>query len=342
MDPKEVTFGHRFSRIGYRTAIAGKWQLYSYNPPDFEPEWRGRGMHPLQSGFDEHCLWHALHTEEKGSRYADPTVMVNGKIQKELRGRYGEDVYSDFLMNFLDRNKAKPCLLYYPMALTHGPFNPTPRSKVWTTGNRLKNDAAYFKDMVEYMDEVIGKLQARLETMGLAERTLVLFYSDNGTDKSIVSKMGGRAVRGGKGYTTDAGTHVPLIGYWKGKTARGTVVEDLVDSTDFLPTMFEAAGAAPPSDKKLDGRSFLPQLLGKRGNAREWTYCWYDPRPGWAKAEYRLLRYARTQRFKLYADGRFYDIPRDPDEKQPIGPGRAGADADRVRAKLQQVLDQMG
>ena len=341
MDPKEITFAHRFGRLGYRSAIAGKWQLYSYNPPDFEPEWRGRGMHPAQSGFDEHCLWHPLHTEEKGSRYADPTLMVNGKIHKDLQGQYGEDVYSEFLMRFLEKNKSAPCFLYYPMALTHGPFNPTPRSKVWAAGNRLKNDPAYFRDMVEYMDDVVGKLQARLESSGLAERTLVMFYSDNGTDKSIVSKMGDRHVRGGKGLTTDAGTHVPLIASWKGKAAQGRVVDDLVDSTDFLPTMLEAAGAPSPKGRKLDGRSFLAQLYGKPGQARDWIYCWYDPRPGWAKAEYKQIRYARTHRYKLYDDGRFYDVPSDQEEKSPIAPDKASVEAQRARKKLQSVLDQM-
>jgi len=339
MDPKEVTFGHRFQKLGYKTAIAGKWQLYSYNPPDFEPEWRGRGMHPSQSGFDEYCLWHSLHTEEKGSRYGDPTYLVNGKLVKNEKDKFGDDVYSEFLFRFMEKNKDQPFFCYYPMALTHGPFHATPRSKDWV-GGRLKNDTAHFADMVEYMDEVIGRVVAKVESLGIADRTLILYYSDNGTDKTITSRMGSKVVKGGKGLTTDAGTRVPLIAYWKGKTPAGRVCEDLVDSSDFLPTMFEAVGAPMPKDRKFDGRSFLPQVMGKKGNPREWTYCWFDPRPGHAKEDYtRLVQYARDQRFKLYDDGKLFDVPADVLEQSPIAVGSGGPAAETARKKLQAVLN---
>ncbi|MDX1983069.1 MAG: sulfatase-like hydrolase/transferase [Bryobacteraceae bacterium] len=339
MDPKETTFGHRMSKLGYKTVISGKWQLYSYNPPDFEPEWRGKGMLPSQSGFDEHCLWHALHTEDKGSRYGDPTMMVNGKLMKDLKDKYGPDLYSQFICDFMDRNRDKPFFAYYPMALTHGPFNPTPRSRDWVA-KRLKSDRVYFADMVQYMDEVVGRVMSKVESLGLAERTLVMFYSDNGTDRSITSKMGEKVVKGGKGLTIDAGTHVPMIASWKGTAPAGRVCGDLIDSTDFLPTMLEAAGA--PADKKLDGRSFHPQLQGKRGNPREWIYSWYDPRPGWAKAEYSLVRHARNQRWKLYHDGRFYDVRQDELEQRPIAPGAAGDEGEQARRKLKAVIDSYG
>ena len=66
MDPQERTFGHLMQAAGYKTCISGKWQMYSYNPPDFEPEWRGKGQLAEDSGFDEYCLWHTEHTEDKG------------------------------------------------------------------------------------------------------------------------------------------------------------------------------------------------------------------------------------------------------------------------------------
>src|SRR5262245_24777049 len=92
------------------------------------------------------------------------------------------------------------------------------------------------------MDEVVGRVVAQVDRLGLGERTLVLFYSDNGTDQGIESRLGNRVVRGGKGLTTDAGTHVPLIARWTGTTPAGRVLDDLVDSTDFFPTIAEAAG----------------------------------------------------------------------------------------------------
>jgi arylsulfatase A-like enzyme len=341
MDPKEVTFGHRMRALGYRTAIAGKWQFYSYNPPDFEPEWRGRGMLPKDSGFEQYCLWHSLHTEDKGSRYGDPTYLINGKLEKNVKDKYGDDIFANFLMDFMERHKQEPFFAYYPMALTHGPFNPTPDSKEWTT-QRLKNDRRFFHDMVEYMDKVVGRVLDKVDALGIADRTLVLFYSDNGTERGMKSMMGDRVVLGGKGLTTDAGTRVPLIARWRGRSPQGRVVDDLVDSTDFLPTLFEAAGARLPAGVPFDGRSFLPQVLGRNGTPREWTFCWFDPRPGHGKEQYtHLVRYARTQRYKLYDDGRLFDVPADVLEQRPLGKGEGGAGAARARQELQVVLDRM-
>ncbi len=82
LDPNERTFGHRMQEAGFKTCISGKWQLQSYDPPDFPNAQccRGKGMKVTEAGFDEHCLFHSRHTEDKSSRYADPTVFCNGKL----------------------------------------------------------------------------------------------------------------------------------------------------------------------------------------------------------------------------------------------------------------------
>ena len=332
LDPAERTFGHMMKDAGYRTAIAGKWQLWSYNPPDYEPEWRAKGMKAEQSGFDEFCLWHTGHTEDKGSRYAGPTIDINGKIEKR-EGAYGPDLYTDFLNRFMEQNRERPFFAYYSMALTHGPFNPTPRSADWANGNRLKNDQKYFGDMVEHMDEVVGRIVRKLDDLKLRERTIILFYSDNGTHRGIPSRMGEKVIVGGKGLTTDAGTHVPMIANWKGTTPSGKVLDDLIDSVDFLPTMAAAGDARVP--KPCDGQSFLPQLRGEKGNPRDHLFWHYDPRPGWDKKPYRLHRFARDKRYKLYDDGRMYDVPADALEERPLATDVAPA----VTAKLKAVLE---
>ena len=89
---------------------------------------------------------------------------------------------------------------------------------------------------------------------------------------------------------------------------------------------------------QFDGQSFLPQLRGEAGNPREWVLCHHDPRPGWAKEQYRLERFARDQRFKLYEDGRLFDVPADPLEEHPL-PADAGEAAAAARTKLRRVLD---
>jgi arylsulfatase A len=217
-------------------------------------------------------------------------------------------------------------------------------SEGWAT-RRLKNDTANFKDMVEYMDTIVGRLLDSLDKLGVLDNTLVLFTGDNGTPREITSRMGDRLIRGGKGLPTDAGTHVPMLALWRGTTPKGKVCEDLIDTTDFLPTMLEAAGVQPsralsPGETPLDGRSFLPQLRGRTGRPRDWIYCWHDPRPGWDKDKYKLEEWVRNKRFKLYRDGRLFDVPADPDEQRPVPPG-ADPQADAARRALQPVLDRM-
>lgn len=343
MDPKEKTFGHWMSAAGYRTAIAGKWQMYSYNPPDFEPEWRGKGQRPEDAGFHEYSLWHAFETEDKGSRYGDPTWYENGKLHKDAKGKYGDDVSAEFLMKFMENNRTQPFFAYFPMALTHGPYNPSPRGAKWNTA-RLKNDPANFKDMVEYMDDVIGRVVRKVDDLGLGENTLILYFSDNGTGKEIRTQFrderGERVIRGGKGLTTDAGTRVPCMARWTGTVSGGRVLDDLIDSSDFWPTIAGACGVAQPKGVPCDGRSFLPQLLGQRAKPRDWTYCHYDPRPGHGKEAYtKLVRYARTQRYKLYDDGRLFDIPADELEQRPIAAGSEPTEAAAARKMLRAVIE---
>jgi arylsulfatase A len=319
MDPKERTFGHLFKENGYRTAIAGKWQFWSYNPPDFEPEWRGKGKRIEDAGFEEYSVWHAHHTEDKGSRYGDPTYYENGQLFKNQKDKYGDDISADFLLKFIEKHKAEPWFVYFPLALTHAPFTPTPKSADWNTNKRLKNDTKYFKDQVEYMDGIVGRMLRRIDELGLGENTLVLFFGDNGTLNTITSNLNGRPFQGGKGDTTEAGMRVPLIARWKGHVKPGRVSDDLIDSCDFLPTICEATGVPPKSMGSQDGRSFLPQLKGEKGHPREWIYSWYDPRPGhdkerWTKTD----RFVFDRRWKLYEDGRLYDWAADPLEKNPV------------------------
>lgn len=327
MDPKERTFGHLFREHGYRTAIAGKWQFWSYNPPAFEPEWRGKGQRIEDAGFDEYAVWHAGHTEDKGSRYGNPTIYSNGALQKNLTGQYGEDLFADFLLQFVKKPDPKPWFAYWPLALTHDPFVPTPDTPEFKGPNRLKPDNRFFKDMVEYMDKVVGRVVAQLPP-----DTLILFFSDNGTHQSITSQLNGQPFPGGKGLTTEAGTRVPLLVRWKGVTPPGKTSDDLIDSCDFLPTLCAAAGIPTRGLGPLDGVSFLPQLQGRPGRPRPWIYSWYDPRPGADKENWtRTQRCVFDHQWKLYDDGRLYHWARDPRETTPV-------ENPAVRARLQAVL----
>ena len=330
MDPKERTFGHLFTENGYRTAIAGKWQFWSYNPPDFEPEWRGKGQKIEDAGFNEHCVWHAAHTEDKGSRYGDPTIYTNGKLEPKLKDKYGDDLFADFLLNFIKKPDPKPWFAYWPLALTHDPFVPTPDSPEFNGPNRLKADNRFFKDEVEYMDKVVGRLLSQVPA-----DTLVLFFGDNGTNNTVTSQLNGKPYQGDKGMPTEAGTRVPMIVRWKGVTPAGKINDDLIDSCDFLPTIAAAANVPTKSMGRMDGVSFLPQLQGKIGVPRPWIYSWYDPRPGQGKERWtRTERYAFDREWKLYDNGRLVNWAQDPKEAKPVQNAE-------VRTRLQNVLDRM-
>jgi len=195
--------------------------------------------------------------------------------------------------------------------------------------------------MVEYMDTLVGRIVRKLDEFGLRENTLLLFFSDNGSPREITSHLGDKEIRGGKGFSTDAGTRVPLIANWKGTAPAGVVCNDLIDCSDFLPTLMELAETPLPEGETFDGRSFFPQLHDERGNPRHWLFFHHDPLPGWSKDGYTLQRWAQDKRWKLYDDGRFFDVRVDVLEENSITLGECNLEAEEARQKLQSVLDRM-
>ena len=324
MDPSQKTFGNLLKNAGYATCIAGKWQL-------------GNGYAgPGHFGFDEYALWYLL---KKGPRYKDPKLEINGKPFVSTNNEYGPDIISDYALDFITRKKDQPFFLYYPMMLTHAPFDATPDSLDYLEsqpkGKEKGTDkAGHFPDMTGYTDKLIGKLIAKLDELKLRDNTLVIILGDNGTGRAVSSKFKGREVSGGKGTTTEWGTHVPCIGNWPGHFASGKVYQDLIDATDVLPTICEAAGVTVPAALKIDGRSFLPQLRGETGHPRDWLYAWYNPSGGaTATAEF-----AHDASFKLYTDGRFYNVQKDDREKARLAEDELDANAKAAKAKLEAAL----
>ena len=318
-DFRERTFAHGLKDAGYATTIVGKWQL-------------GAGFDgPGKAGFDDYLLWN-FGPQERGSRYTDPALVRNGKPVADAKGKYGPDLLYQHLAGFVSANKTRPFLAYWPMVLTHAPFEPTPDSPP----GRAKDGTANFPDMVAYLDKDIGRLVAHLEKEGVRDNTLILFTGDNGTGKPVRSELDGKPYQGGKGATTARGTHTPLIANWPAAGAKGKVCDDLIDFTDVLPTLADAAGAKPPAGVTIDGRSFLPQVRGQTGTPRDSIFCHYEPRHGATNPK---VRYAQDKQWKLYQDGKLYDLTADPDEKAPV---KAVTPASNVaRRKLEAVLDRM-
>jgi len=320
------TIGHYFKEAGYNTLVAGKWQLLGAE--HYADRFRAKGTWPRESGFDHVCLWQV---DRLGSRFWKPLLYVDGKNHEFDKDEYGPEVATKYITDFMTANRDKPFFVYYPMILVHSPFLPSPNSRSRQSRNRQQN----FEDMVSYMDTLVGRIVKKTRDLGIAKRTLVLFTGDNGTHRSIRSTLADRVVQGGKGKTTDAGTRVPLVACWRGVVPENRVNDDLVDFADFLPTLLEAAGTAVPEG--LDGRSFLPQLRGEAGSPREWIYSYYCPRPERTPP----VRFVRNQRWKLYADGRFFDVANDPLELQPLEKVESGTAVAAARGKLEAALRSM-
>lgn len=319
----ETTFGNLFQQAGYATGICGKWQLGE------EPQL------PRQFGFQEAYLWQ--HTR-RPPRYANPGIEHNGQPIDFHNGEYGPQLVNDFALDFVTRHKDHPFFLYYPMILTHSPFQPTPDSPEWdpaAMGEQVNQNVKHFAAMTEFMDKMIGRLDAKLLELGIRDNTLLIFLGDNGTLSKVVTRFQGADYKGGKGSTNRRGTHVPLIVSWPAVITSGRVNRDLISSVDFLPTICEAAGIAVPEG--IDGVSFLPQLRGEIGTPREWLYTWYSPR---IQPDVTVKECVFDQQYKLYRTGEVFDLSRDPFEQRVLPRDRLSPDATSAIARLQGVLDQ--
>lgn len=319
----EKTFGHVFQQAGYATGICGKWQLGK------EPD------SPQHFGFDEAYLWQ--HTR-RPPRYANPGLEHNARELDFTNGEYGPTLVNDFALDFVTRHREEPFFLYYPMILTHAPFQPTPDSPDWdpaARGEDVNKDVRHFAAMVAYMDKMVGRLDAKLGELGIRDNTLLIFLGDNGTLGTVTSRFRGGDYRGGKGQTTARGTHVPLVVSWPAEIREGAVCEDLVSSVDLFPTICAAAGVKAPEN--LDGVSLLPRLRGETAQPREWLYGWYSPRQ---QADMTVKEYAFDQTGKLYRTGEYFDLAADPFEQRPIDPVTLSGEAVKRVQKLEAVLEQ--
>lgn len=338
LDPNEKTMAHWLKEQGYATCVVGKWQLYG-NARQQELAGGKVGSLPEEAGFDAYRLWQV---QDRGSRYKDPLLETKGNGLEKFDGQYGPDLFTDYLEDFVEQQAGQPFFAYFPMALTHDPFEPYPGSPdfaAYDPENRV-NDPSYFPGMVSYMDKLVGRIIDKVAELGIAENTLILFVGDNGTDRDVVTTFKGQELRGNKGYTNDLGTHVPMLAYWPGTVTPGSRNENLIDLTDFLPTLLEASGKDPGEVPGLrDGISFYTQLTeaAYTGAVREWVFCHYDP--NWGNFKARTFVYDTD--WKYYADGEIYDLRNDLLETKPLDFGELDAAGKKTIRRFRKVVKGM-
>jgi arylsulfatase A-like enzyme len=319
LSPGEKTFGNLFSDAGYATSIIGKWQLSGNGFDDRV------GISPEGAGFKESLLWQLKSGPSRGSRYWGPTLWANGQPKLHEEG-FGPDLANQAAIDFIETNKAKPFFLYYPMVLVHDPFVGVP-GKLDAEGEQAK-----FRGMMQYMDDLVGKLLDRVDALGLRERTLIVFTADNGTNQRIYSIRNGQQVSGGKGLPTLTGTHVPMVMSWPGHMPAGVRRSGLTDFADVLPTIADAAQL--PVSWQIDGVSQLPVARGERPAAREAIYQHYAPT--WV---FKPVGFAFDRDRKLYSDGRYVALNLEHDVETPIDTTRLSSDEQRRYRKLKAIVD---
>ena len=294
---------------GYTTAAVGKWGQLPLRPNDF--------------GFDDYLRFNGSgaywNTQEKARSY-----QINGQETPLRDKEYLPDVMHKYVVNFMTKHRNDPFYLYYSLSHVHAEILPTPDSK--------PDSKDIYWDNVAYMDKLVGQLMAELERLKLREKTLVVFFGDNGSaggraDRAVVK---GRRLSGEKGSMLEGGSLEPLIVNWPGVTPAGKVSRDLIDSTDFLPTFAELAGAKLPAGRVFDGRSFAPQIRGEQGQPREWVFL-------------QLARqwYTRDANFKLTQAGELFDMSDAPWSEKPVPANTTDAAAIAARQRLQAALDQL-
>ena len=329
LNPDEKTFGNLFQENGYKTALAGKWQL---NGVQYDLDNNQDLDRPHKFGFDEYCLWWL---RERGDRFANPNIVQNGNKLKKGIDDYGPDIFTDFIVDFIDKNKDDPFFIYYPMALVHDPFLPTPDSDDWNDLEKRNkgNKPIYFSDMLTYMDKIVGRISNTLDKNKL-DNTILIFIGDNGTDTKVVTLNKGVEIRGAKGSTIKYASNIPMIVNWNSQIKKGFTSDAMIDFTDFYATFEDILNL---ESKQSYGKSILPLITNNNYNQRQVLITYYDPI--WGSGGLGRGVYAQNKEYKLYKNGNFFNFSNDLYEKKPIDVTTLSETDNEIYSLLKTSLD---
>ncbi len=260
LSPKEVTVAEVLKAAGYGTCIIGKWHLG--DQPEFLPGNQGFDYHfglpysndmgPAEDGVKSD-LGKPL-PKAKGQGQPPLPLLRNGIVVKRVMPDDQQslvEIYTAEALQFIVAHKDAPFFLYLPHNAVHFPIYP---GKKWAG----KSPNGIYADWVEEVDWSVGRILDALRGNGLAERTLVIFTSDNGGTQRAVNAP----PRGNKGSTWEGGMRVPTIAWWPGRIPAGTACDAITGMFDILPTFAALAGGKVPADRRIDGVNIWPQLAG--------------------------------------------------------------------------------
>jgi arylsulfatase A-like enzyme len=292
-----------FKAAGYVSAAIGKWHV------------GGQGFGPLEHGFD---FYHP------GRADTTPSATEGGKGEYDLTAA---------AERFIETNRNRPFLLYLAHNSPHIPYA--------AQQARIEHNAQAFEPVyaavIETLDDTVGRLLGKLDSLKLADKTIVIFTSDNGglhvPEGPHPRVTYNSPYRAGKGFVYEGGLRIPLIVRWPGRVAAGAVADSPVINTDWRPTLLELAGLEVPPG--LDGMSLAPLLTG-RGPAPRRSLFWHFPhytnqgsRPSGAMRDgnWMLVEYYDEEKAELY------DLAADPGQRVELAARNPGRVA-QMRAAL--------
>jgi arylsulfatase A-like enzyme len=255
LNPKFATMGEVFQRSGYRTAVFGKWHIGD------QPETR-----PPARGFDESCglmysndMWE-FHPEDPQTWGKYPLQFwENGKVTIERVTKAEQPMlttwYTQHAVDFINRSKNDPFLLYVPHSMPHVPLFASEKFKG-------KSGAGLYGDVMMEIDWSVGEIMKALKAAGVDDNTLVFFSSDNGPWSVYGNHAGRTPFREAKGTGFDGGTRSACIMRYPGQIPAGTVSKRCWCTVDMLPTMAHLAGAKLP-ENPIDGKNVWELVSGK-------------------------------------------------------------------------------
>lgn len=276
----ETTLAEVLKGAGYRTAAIGKWHL-GYNVE----------FNPIKQGFDLFRGYVSgnvdYHSHIDGAGIEDWWHNEN----KEPDAGYVTDLLSDYAVRFIETNRDNPFFLYVAHEAPHFPYqgrndradrvpgNPNPQ-----LGSRQDRKGAY-REMIEAMDEGIGRIVRTVRDSGLAQDTLIFFCSDNGATQ----EGSNGTLRGFKGSLWEGGHRVPAVAYWPGRIRPGTVTHETVMSMDLFPTLAVVAGAPVPGGLVLDGIDVSSVLFDGRPLPKRWLFWRYRSQKAVRHGDWKLV-----------------------------------------------------
>lgn len=306
----EKTLGEVFRDSGYATGMFGKWHLGDNYP--FRPEDRGFTEVVRHGGGgvgQTPDLW--------DNSYFDDMYFHNG-VPKKYKG-YCSDVYFEEAIRFIKESKSagKPFFAYISTNAPHGPFHcPDKYWKPYMDKLKGKASTAIFYGMIANVDENIGKMREFLKAEGVADNTIFIFTTDNGSASG--SHIHNSGMSGKKGSNQDGGHRVPFFMHWKnGGLSTGTDINKLTAHIDILPTLIELCGLKPlEASYKVDGKSLVPLLKNPNASWSDRTIITDSQRVKdpikWRNCS------IMTQKWRLLNGEKLYDITNDPAQQKDV------------------------